>query len=80
MSAWTKTYEGKHVRETWTHASGTVQVIDRSAAWGSTPMRPFSIQQKTPSGHWNRVPGRRYFATAQSAMRAAEKLLAKGKG
>ena len=77
MEAWTKTYEGKHVRETWTHASGRLRVSDRSAAWGYTPRRPFSITQKTPSGHWTAVPGRRYFATAQSAMRAADKLLAK---
>jgi hypothetical protein len=33
-----------------------------------------------PSGHWTAVPGRRCFATAQAAMRAADKLLAKTAG
>ncbi len=79
MDTWTKTYEGQYLRETWSHVSGMVQVYDRTAAWPTSARRPYCIRRMDGS-MWRAVPGRRYFATAQAAMRAAEKLLAKAAG
>lgn len=80
-SNWQQTFEGKHSRETWTHASGAVQVVDRTAAWDRNTARPYYVSLRTPSGHWvsARYRGLGLYKTAEGAMKAAESAIADGR-
>lgn len=83
MSAdnWQQTFEGKHSRETWTHANGCVQIVDRAAAWDRNTARPYYISHRSPAGHWvsTRYLGLGFYKTADAAQKAAEAAIADGR-
>lgn len=81
LKGWSVAYVGKWARETWTHESGLIQIADRSAGWGRSTPRPYIVSYRDRAEQAFRLCrhlGTGYYATAEAAIRAAERLFSKG--